>query len=77
MLVTDRKLRKLTNRSHRFALEAAEQALLDAGIRPTADDAHRWGCAVGAGMMTADFDDLVETHRHAGEQRARSTPISC
>jgi len=66
-LVTDRKVLKFTNRSHRFALEAAEQALVDAGIRPGEDDAHRWGCAVGAGMMTADFDDLVETHRHAGE----------
>ncbi|MFO1323909.1 MAG: beta-ketoacyl-[acyl-carrier-protein] synthase family protein [Burkholderiales bacterium] len=66
-LVTDRKLMKLTNRSHRFALEAAEQALRDAGIRPTADDATRWGCAVGAGMMTADFDDLVETHAHAAQ----------
>jgi 3-oxoacyl-(acyl-carrier-protein) synthase len=65
-LVTDRKLLKLTNRSHRFALEAAEQALLDAGIRPAPGDAQRWGCAVGAGMMTADFQDLVQTHRHAG-----------
>ena len=63
-LITDRKLFKFTNRSHRFMLEAAEQALRDAGVRPTADDAHRWGCAVGAGMMTADFDDLVETHAH-------------
>ena len=63
-LVTDRKLLKHANRSHRFALEAAEQAMRDAGIRPTAADAHRWGCAVGAGMMTADFDDLVETHAH-------------
>jgi len=60
-LVTDRKLLKFTNRSHRFALEAAEQALIDAGICPTEKDAHRWGCAVGAGMMTADFDDLVQT----------------
>ncbi len=63
-LVTDRKIFKFTNRSHRFMLEAAEQAFVDAGIRPTPDDAHRWGCAVGAGMMTADFDDLVETHAH-------------
>ena len=31
-----RKLLKYANRSHRFALEAAEQALADAGIRPTA-----------------------------------------
>jgi len=63
-LVADRRLLKLANRSHRFMLEAAEQALRDAGVRPTPDDARRWGCAVGAGMMTADFDDLVETHAH-------------
>ncbi len=64
VLVADRKLLKLANRSHRFMLESAEQALRDAGVRPTPDDATRWGCAVGAGMMTADFDDLVETHAH-------------
>jgi len=64
-LVTDRKLLKHANRSHRFMLEAAEQAIRDAGIRPTPEDATRWGCAVGAGMMTADFEDLVVTHDHA------------
>jgi 3-oxoacyl-(acyl-carrier-protein) synthase len=74
-LVTDRKLLKLTNRSHRFALEAAEQALADAGIRPTPEDAHRWGCAVGTGMMTADFDDLVQTHKHAGHSGRIDTQL--
>jgi 3-oxoacyl-(acyl-carrier-protein) synthase len=64
-LVTDRKLLKHANRSHRFMLEAAEQAIRDAGIAPTPEDATRWGCAVGAGMMTADFHDLVITHDHA------------
>ncbi len=64
-LVTDRKLLKHANRSHRFMLEAAEQAIRDAGIAPTPEDATRWGCAVGAGMMTADFDDLAVTHAHA------------
>lgn len=64
-LVTDRRLLKLTNRSHRFALEAAEQAFIDAGIRPTPEDGDRWGCAVGAGMMTADYADLDVTHAHA------------
>jgi 3-oxoacyl-(acyl-carrier-protein) synthase len=48
----DRKLLKFTNRSHRFALVAAEQAFRDAGIRPRAENSTRWGCAVGAGMMT-------------------------
>ncbi len=65
ILQDDRKLLKFANRSHRFALEAAEQAIRDAGVRPTPEDAHRWGCAVGAGMMTADFDDLAQTHDHA------------
>ncbi len=64
-LASDRKLLKFANRSHRFALAAAEQAFDDAGIRPTAADATRWGCAVGAGMMGVDFSDLVATHRHA------------
>jgi 3-oxoacyl-(acyl-carrier-protein) synthase len=31
----DRKQRKFANRSHRFALAAAEQAFRDAGLRPT------------------------------------------
>ncbi len=61
----ERKLLKYANRSHRFALEAAEQALADAGIRPTAADGERWGCAVGAGMMAAEFDDLSRTQAHS------------
>ena len=61
----DRKLMKYTNRSHRFALAAAEQAFRDAGLKPTPDTAARWGCAVGAGMMTSDFGDLVVTYEHS------------
>ncbi|MEO8306338.1 MAG: beta-ketoacyl-[acyl-carrier-protein] synthase family protein [Betaproteobacteria bacterium] len=64
-LVSDRKLVKFANRSHRFALAAAEQAFRDAGIRPTAETATRWGCAVGAGMMTSEFVDLTLTYRHS------------
>jgi beta-ketoacyl-acyl-carrier-protein synthase II len=60
--IDDRKLIKFTTRSHRFAIAAADQALADAGIRPTAADATRWGCAVGAGMMTSEYDDLTITH---------------
>jgi len=60
-----KKLLKYANRSHRFALAAAEQAFRDAGIRPTAETATRWGCAVGAGMMTSDFADLVATQVHS------------
>jgi 3-oxoacyl-(acyl-carrier-protein) synthase len=61
----DRKLLKFASRAHRFALAAAAQALSDAGVRPTAADATRWGCAVGAGMMNVDFDDLVAIHGHS------------
>ncbi len=63
--IGDRKLLKLTNRSHRFALAAAEQALRDAGIRPTEADATRWGCTLGAGMMGVDFADLAGTQTHS------------
>jgi 3-oxoacyl-[acyl-carrier-protein] synthase II len=41
-----------------YALEAAEQALDHAGIRPEAGDASRWGVITGSGMMTADLDYL-------------------
>lgn len=61
----DRKLLKFASRSHRFALAAAEQALSDAGIRPTEADATRWGCAVGAGMMSVDFNDVAAIHHHS------------
>src|SRR5207244_1539641 len=46
-----RRILKLANRAHRFALTAAEQAFVDAGIRPTDETATRWACAVGAHRM--------------------------
>jgi beta-ketoacyl-acyl-carrier-protein synthase II len=61
----ERKLVKFANRSHRFALAAAEQAIADAGIAPTRKDAHRWGCSVGTGMMGVAFDDLAQVHDHS------------
>ncbi|MCO5125516.1 MAG: hypothetical protein M9915_17475, partial [Rhizobacter sp.] len=64
-LAGDRRLLKHTTRPHRFALVAAEQAFADAGIRPTPEDATRWGCAVGAGMMTSEFVDLAALHAHS------------
>jgi beta-ketoacyl-acyl-carrier-protein synthase II len=62
---TDRKFLKLANRSHKFALAAAEQAFRDAGIAPTPENGDRWGCAVGTGMMGVDFADLAAVHRHS------------
>jgi beta-ketoacyl-acyl-carrier-protein synthase II len=61
--IDDRKLLKFANRSHHFALAAAEQAVQDAGIRPAPETATRWGCAVGAGMMGVAFDELADVHR--------------
>ncbi len=64
-LAADKKLLKFANRSHRFALAAAEQAFRDAGIAPTSETAERWGCAVGTGMMGVAFEDLDSMHRHS------------
>jgi 3-oxoacyl-[acyl-carrier-protein] synthase II len=41
-----------------FALEAAHQAILDAGISPSRHDSDRWGVVAGSGMMTAEFEYL-------------------
>lgn len=57
-VINNPKLLKHATRPHRFALAAAEEALTDAGIRPTANDGHRWGFCVGAGMMAMDFSEL-------------------
>jgi len=64
VITAPRKLVKLANRSHRFALAAAEEAMRDAGIAPTGNDATRWGCSVGTGMMGVDFADLSSVQRH-------------
>jgi 3-oxoacyl-(acyl-carrier-protein) synthase len=61
--IADRKLLKFTKACHAFALVAAEEAIRDAGIRPDAATATRWGCAAGTGMMGAEFPDLAEVHR--------------
>jgi 3-oxoacyl-[acyl-carrier-protein] synthase II len=61
----ERKLLKSANRAHRFALAAAEEALTDAGIRPTDATRRRWGCTVGTGMMGLEFADLARLHRHS------------
>ena len=64
-LGADRKLLKFANRSHRFALGAAEQAMRDAGIAPTTATSARWGCSVGTGMMGVAYEDLSAVQRHS------------
>jgi beta-ketoacyl-acyl-carrier-protein synthase II len=58
----ERKLLKFASRTHRFALVAAEEALRDAGLRPTEDSGERWALSVGAGMMGLTYDDLRIRH---------------
>ena len=78
VLGRERKLLKFANRSHRFALVAAAQALADAGIRPTEATATRWGCVVGTGMMGVTYDELAQVQQDAapnGElEPARPSP---
>ena len=65
VITAERRLLKFANRSHKFALAAAEQAIRDAGIAPTDVDAERWGCAVGTGMMGVAYEDLAAVQRHS------------
>jgi len=65
VLAADRKLLKFANRSHRFALAAAEQAMTDAGIAPTPATGDRWGCVVGTGMMGVAYADLAGVQQHS------------
>jgi 3-oxoacyl-(acyl-carrier-protein) synthase len=65
-VIRGHKLLKFASRTHAFALAAAEEALEDAGLRPTPSTASRWGCCVGAGMMGISFDELRMTHSFAG-----------
>jgi 3-oxoacyl-(acyl-carrier-protein) synthase len=64
-VIDDRKLIKYANRSHGFALAAADEAFRDAGIRPDAATRTRWACSVGTGMMTFDYEALAAVHRDA------------
>lgn len=52
----DKKLQRSTIRSTGFALNACEEALQDAGIRPNASTAERWGFSSGSAMITAEYD---------------------
>ncbi len=65
--VPNKKILKLAARSHQFALAAASEALDDAGIAPTIENSHRWGLAVGAGMMSVAYEDMKRVHRYATE----------
>ncbi len=61
--IADRKLLKLTTRSHRFALAAAAEAFADAGVEPTPATSSRWGCIAGSGMMGIAYSELLQTQQ--------------
>jgi beta-ketoacyl-acyl-carrier-protein synthase II len=62
-VVEDRKLLKYAVPFTTFALAAADEAIRDAGIRPTLATAERWGLVSGSGMMTAEFAFLERFRR--------------
>lgn len=49
------KLQKYSVPFTQFALAAAQEALDDAGIMPTATTSPRWGVVAGSGMMTSEW----------------------
>jgi beta-ketoacyl-acyl-carrier-protein synthase II len=63
--VSPQRIIKSANRSHLFALAAAEEALQDAGLRPQAGTSHRWGCTVGTGMVNVSYSELEQLQREA------------
>jgi 3-oxoacyl-[acyl-carrier-protein] synthase II len=68
-----RKLLKYATRHVHFALAAAAQAMDDTGLNPAVENAARWGCVVGSGMMGMGFDELAQFQNRfapAGQLRA-------
>ena len=64
--IRDRKVLKFVSRAQGFAIAAAEEAMKDAGLRPTPLTAERWGFSVGAGMMGVAFNELQTVHSFTG-----------
>ncbi len=62
-IVEDRKSLKYATAFSRFALAAAEEAVTDAGVRPTPATSERWGLVSGSGMMTVEFEFLERFQR--------------
>ncbi len=58
-IIPNRKVLKFAARAHRYAFAAAEQAFVDAGIRPEPGTSERWGFTTGAGMIANTYDELT------------------
>lgn len=67
-LIKNKKILKYATRSTQFALIAAEEALVDAGIRPQAATSKRWGLVTGSSMMAAEFSYWQYFHQQFANQ---------
>lgn len=65
--IKNKKIIKYTTRPTQFALVAAEEALMDAGIRPCSATDKRWGLVVGSSMMAAEFSYWMDFHQRFAE----------
>lgn len=63
-IIKDKKLLRYTLPQTTFALAASEEALDDAGIRPTDKTAARWGIVVGSGLITERFALSENFHKN-------------
>lgn len=70
-----KRISKAANRSQLFALAAAEEAIQDSGIRPNATTHHRWGCAVGTGMVSVDYQEFETLQKEAAPHGQLSTDM--
>ncbi len=61
--IPNKKLLKTMNVPLKFAIVAADEALNDAGIRPTASTNTRWGLVIGCNLMSADFTFWQDFHQ--------------
>lgn len=67
-LIKNKKLLKFSTRPTQFALIAAEEALNDAGIRPTQQTNQRWGLVTGSSMMASEFSYWMDFHEEFAKQ---------
>ncbi|WP_353189363.1 beta-ketoacyl-[acyl-carrier-protein] synthase family protein [Pandoraea pnomenusa] len=69
-LALARKLRRFMGDTARYACHAAQRAVADAGLSPSALSNERCGVVVGSGTgAMKDFEDALDTARHGGVTR--------
>lgn len=61
--IANKRIFKCTTEPLKFAIVAAEEALCDAGIRPTRATDKRWGLVIGCNLMAAEFSFWMDFHQ--------------